>query len=154
MTCQRHFLCHKRRRLLKNIRSGVKNEFCFQCIVDISNVNLTSKNMGQVLPGWTGREFGMKPNAGGPHYNDVIMDAMAFQTASPTIVHSNIYSGAYQIKHQSSASLVFVWEIPRSPVNAPHKWLVTRKMFHLMTSSWSRNFNCTGKIFISPKPVF
>ena len=32
-------------------------------------------------------------------------------------------------KHQSSASLAFVWEIHRGPVNSPHKWPVTRKMF-------------------------
>ena len=32
-------------------------------------------------------------------------------------------------KHQSSASLAFVWGIHRGPVNSPHKWPVTRKMF-------------------------
>ena len=32
-------------------------------------------------------------------------------------------------KHQSSASLAFVREIHRRPVNSPHKWPVTRKMF-------------------------
>ena len=32
-------------------------------------------------------------------------------------------------KHQSSASLAFVRGIHRSPVNSPHKWPVTRKMF-------------------------
>ena len=32
-------------------------------------------------------------------------------------------------KHQSSASLAFVWGIRRWPVNSPHKWPVTRKMF-------------------------
>ena len=37
--------------------------------------------------------------------------------------------------HQSSASLAFVWGIPRSPVNSPHKGPVMRKCFHLMTSS-------------------
>ena len=31
--------------------------------------------------------------------------------------------------HQSSASLAFVPEIHRWPVNSPHKWPVTRKMF-------------------------
>ena len=34
-----------------------------------------------------------------------------------------------QRKHQSSASLAFVWGIHRGPVNSPHKWPVTRKMF-------------------------
>ena len=32
-------------------------------------------------------------------------------------------------KHQSSVSLAFVRGIHRGPVNAPHKWPVTRKMF-------------------------
>ena len=36
---------------------------------------------------------------------------------------------AHQRKHQSSASLAFVWGIHRRPVNSPHKWPVTRKMF-------------------------
>ena len=34
-----------------------------------------------------------------------------------------------QRKHQSSASLAFVWGIHRWPVNSPHEWPVTRKMF-------------------------
>ena len=41
----------------------------------------------------------------------------------------NRYSRAYQRKHQSSASLAFVWGIHRWPVNSPHKGPVTRKMF-------------------------
>ena len=57
------------------------------------------------------------------------MDAIASQITSLTIVYSNIYSGADQSKHQSSASLAFVWGIHRGPVNSPHKWPVTRKMF-------------------------
>ena len=32
-------------------------------------------------------------------------------------------------KHQSSASLTFVRGIHRGPLNSPHKWPVTRKMF-------------------------
>ena len=63
------------------------------------------------------------------HYCDVIMSAMASQTTSLTIVYSTVYSGADQRKHQSSASLVFVRGIHRGPVNFPHKWPVTRKMF-------------------------
>ena len=58
------------------------------------------------------------------HYCDVIMGAMASQITSLTIVYSTVYSGTDQRKHQS-------W-----PVNSPHKWPVTRKCFHLMTSSW------------------
>ena len=57
------------------------------------------------------------------------MGAIASQITSLTIVYSTIYSDADQRKHQSSASLAFVWEIHRGPVNSPHKWPVTRKMF-------------------------
>ena len=41
----------------------------------------------------------------------------------------NRLSDADQRKHQSSASLAFVRGIHRGPVNSPHKWPVTRKMF-------------------------
>ena len=63
------------------------------------------------------------------HYDDVIMSTIASQITSPTIVYSTVYSGADQSKHQSAASLAFVWGIHRGPVNSPHKWPVTRKMF-------------------------
>ena len=62
-------------------------------------------------------------------YNDVIMGAIASQITSLTIVYSIVYSDADQRKHQSSASLAFVWGIHRGPVNSPLKWPVTRKMF-------------------------
>ena len=42
---------------------------------------------------------------------------------------STVYSGADQSKHQSSASLAFVWVIHRWPMNSLHKWPVTRKVF-------------------------
>ena len=54
---------------------------------------------------------------------------MGSQITSLSIVYSTVYSGADQNKHQSSASLAFVWGIHRGPVNSPHKWPVTRKMF-------------------------
>ena len=57
------------------------------------------------------------------------MGATASQITSLTIVFSTVYSDADQRKHQSSASLAFVWGIHRRPVNSPHKWPVTRKMF-------------------------
>ena len=57
------------------------------------------------------------------------MGAMASQITSLAIVYSTIYSGADQRKHQSSASLAFVRGIHRWPVNSPHTWPVTRKMF-------------------------
>ena len=63
------------------------------------------------------------------YYNDITMNAMASQITSLTIVYSTVYSRADQRKHQSSASLAFVWGIHRSPVNSPHKGPVTQKMF-------------------------
>ena len=48
---------------------------------------------------------------------------------SLTIVFSIVYWDANQRKHQSSASLAFVRGSHRGPVNSPHKWPVTRKMF-------------------------
>ena len=65
---------------------------------------------------------------GDTHFGDVIMGAIASQITNLTIVYSTVYSDADQ-KHQSSASLAFVWGIHRGPVNSPHKWPVTRKMF-------------------------
>ena len=61
--------------------------------------------------------------------SDVIMGTMASQITNLTIVYSTVYSSADQRKHQSSASLAFTWGIHRWPVNSPHKWPVTRKMF-------------------------
>ena len=57
------------------------------------------------------------------------MGKIASQITSLTIVYSAVYSDADQRKHQSSASLAFVPGIHRGPVNSPHKWPVTRKMF-------------------------
>ena len=63
------------------------------------------------------------------HSDDVIMGTIASQITSLTIVFSTVYLDADQRKHQSSASLAFVRGIHRRPVNSPHKWPVTRKMF-------------------------
>ena len=52
------------------------------------------------------------------------MGAIASQIASLTIVFSTIYLDTDQRKHQSYASLAFV-----RPVNSPHKWPVSRKIF-------------------------
>ena len=69
------------------------------------------------------------------HYNDVIISGMASQITSLVILYSSVYSGVDQRKHHSSASLAFVMGIHRWPVNSLHKGPVTRKCFHLMTSS-------------------
>ena len=63
------------------------------------------------------------------HFGDVMTGAIASQITSLTIVYSTVYSDADQRKHQSSASLAFVWGIYGGPVNSPHKGPVTRKMF-------------------------
>ena len=77
------------------------------------------------------------------HYSGVIMGGMASQITSVTIVYSTVNSGVDQRKHQSSASLDFVWRIHRAPVISPHKWPVTRKMFPfddvIITKSWGQN---------------
>ena len=57
------------------------------------------------------------------------MSAMVSHITSDSIVYSTVCSSADQRKHQSSASLAFVREIHRWPVNSPHKGPVTRKMF-------------------------
>ena len=48
-----------------------------------------------------------------PHYDDVIMTTMASQITSLTVVYSTVYSDADRRKHQSFASLTFVWGIHR-----------------------------------------
>ena len=69
------------------------------------------------------------------HYSDV-------QITSVSIVCSNVSSGADQRKHRNFASLGFVRGIHRWPVVSPHNGPVTRKCFHLMTSS------CAYAIFV------
>ena len=73
------------------------------------------------------------------HYNDVIMTTMASQTTSLKVVYSTVYSDADQRKHQSSASLAFVWGIHRDRWIPRTKGQLRGKCFHLMTSSWRSN---------------
>ena len=63
------------------------------------------------------------------HCSDVIIATMASQITSFIIVYWTVYSGTDQRKHQNSASLAFVWGIHQWPMNSPHKWPVTRKIF-------------------------
>ena len=58
-----------------------------------------------------------------------MMGEIVSQTTNLAIIYSTVYSDADQRKHQSSASLAFARGIHRGPVNSPHKWPVTRKMF-------------------------
>ena len=61
------------------------------------------------------------------HYSDVIMNAMASQNTGVSIVYSTVCSGAYQRKHQLSASPTFFRGIHQWPVNSPLKGSVTKK---------------------------
>ena len=69
------------------------------------------------------------------HYADVIMTTMASQITSLTDVYSTVYSDADQRKHQSSASLAFVWGIHQDWWIPRTKCQLRGKCFHLMTSS-------------------
>ena len=69
------------------------------------------------------------------HYDDVIMTTVASQITSLTVVYSTIYSDADQRKHQSCASLAFVWGIHRDRWIPRTKGQLRGKCFHLMTSS-------------------
>ena len=63
------------------------------------------------------------------------MGAIASQITSLTIVYSTVYSDADQRKHQSSASLAFVWGTHRDRWFPRTKGQLRGKCFHLMTSS-------------------
>ena len=76
------------------------------------------------------------------HYNDVIMSAVTSQITSVSIICSAVGSDADQRKHQSSASLAFVWGIHWWPMNFSYKRAVTRKMFpfdHVIMKIWNGN---------------
>ena len=70
------------------------------------------------------------------HYSDVIMRTIASLITSLAVVYSTVYSYADQRKHQSSASLAFVWGIHRDRWIPRTKGQLRGKCFHLMTSSW------------------
>ena len=72
-----------------------------------------------------GHGFDPRPNQA----KFITMGAITSLITSLTIVYSTVYSDADQRKHQSSASLAFVRGIHRGPVNPPHKWPVTLKIF-------------------------
>ena len=78
------------------------------------------------------------------HYIDVIMTTLASQITSLTVVYSTVCSDADQRKHQSSASLAFVWGIHRDRWIPRTKGQLRGNCFHLMTSScWRGNsFPC------------
>ena len=69
------------------------------------------------------------------------MGAIASQITSPTIVYSTLYSDADQRKHQSSASLGFVWGIHRGPGSAGSIWWRHHDMFIF--------YRCQRKVLIT-----
>ena len=95
------------------------SEVCFFCYESYKSATLLDSPQSLLLI----------KNIADCHYIDVIMTTMASQITSLTVVYSIVYSCADKRKHQSSASLAFVRGIHRGPVNSPHKWPVTRKMF-------------------------
>ena len=108
--------------------SPVTGEFPAQSASNTENVSIWWRHHGLPSP-WGIICFFTVRTITVSHYNNVIMDTIVSQITSLTIAYSTVYSGADQRKHQSSASLAFVWGIHRGPVNSPHKWPVTRKMF-------------------------
>ena len=99
-----------------------KGVLCHQFLCKVHSIN-------QIIVLKMFDEIMCKITAPNNHYNDVIMNVMASQITSLTIVYSIVYSGADQRRHQSFASLAFLRGIHRWPVNSPHKRPVTRKMF-------------------------
>ena len=89
------------------------------------------------------------------------MGAIASQITSLTIVYWTVYSDADQRKHQSSASLAFVWGIHRGRWIPRTKGQLRGKCFHLMTSSWTkygtsgscRRMAIIGTTIMVPYPV-
>ena len=79
-------------------------------------------------------------------YYDVILMIKASQITVVCSVCPTVGSGADQRKHQSSASLAFVWGIHWWPVNSPHKRPVTRNMFPfndiIMHMRWLNTYPC------------
>ena len=63
------------------------------------------------------------------------MTTIASQITSLTVVYSIVYSCTVERKHQSSASLAFVWGIHRDRWIPRTKGQLRGKCFHLMTSS-------------------
>ena len=113
--------------------SGLKYAWTFPMALKEMRLEPQSRRWPELLfdPTWPRRLFLIKMSLEviNVHYCDAIMSAMASQITSLTIVNPSLCWDTDQRDHQSSASLAFVQGIHRRPVNAPHKWPVTRKMF-------------------------
>ena len=113
--------------------SVIAGPFVTGVLFDVCMNKLLSKQ--SVVSAWSL----YKAHATSPHYDDVIMGAMAAQITSLTVVYSTVYSGADQRKHQSSAALAFVCGIHRDRWIPRTMGQLRGKRFHLMTSSCARN---------------
>ena len=84
------------------------------------------------------------------HYSDVIMSVIASQITSLTIVYLTVNSGADQRKHQSSASVAYVWGIAgdrwQRASNAENVSIWWRHHGSLIT--WSRLLQCHLQILL------
>ena len=69
------------------------------------------------------------------HYDDVIMNEIASQITSLTIVYSTVHSGADRSKYQSSASLALCGKFTGDRWISRTNGQYRGKYFHLMTSS-------------------
>ena len=85
------------------------------------------------------------------HYSDNIMGMMASQIISLTIVYSTVYSSADQRKH--SKLRISGLCAGNLPVNSPHKWPATRKMFPFDAMQWGNSFRGIVYQQISTQPA-
>ena len=98
-----------------------------------------------MVPSWTYRNKSsnlLNINVNINHHNDVIMTTISPQLTSLMVVYSTVYSDADQRKHQSSASLAFVWGIHRDRWIPRTKGQLRGKCFPLMTSSCVISAGC------------
>ena len=128
--------CHSVDEILKCVFFNKKAFISFLVLI-VGNIN-------DIISHITGQSCGSPI-----HYSDIIMRPMASQITSLTIVYTTVYSGGDRRKHQSSASLAFVWGIHRWSVNSPHKWPVTQKMFSLDASCYSLHIPPTMHRFVA-----
>ena len=139
---------HCRRMIIEAFRTTGASTVCSKCITRITTKLYLAGHSWRELIGTHGEISRTKdqwcrkcvfmswqPYTALQHYDDVIMGAIASQITSITIVYSNVYSDADQRKHQSSASLAFVWGIHWDRRIPRTKGQLHRKCFHLMTSS-------------------
>ena len=68
------------------------------------------------------------------HYSDVIMSLWRLKSPASRLFTQPFVQAQIKENIKAHASLAFVRDIHRWPMNSPHNGPVTRKCFHLMTS--------------------